>query len=121
MNRDNQIVTDNNMVYIKCEIRRPHMSVPCKECICLPICRHKDPYTLFNDCEILTIYEPDFSDYNNRSISHMTALYNVLQPSTWRYEINEYYQTTRPIIMRGTYKEYGFDPMINVDYSKNHI
>lgn len=123
MNRNNQIVDDNNITHISnaTEIRRPHISVPCKQCICLPICRHKDPNALYNDCDILSIYEPNFFNYNMRSTSLMTELFNVLQPSTWTYEVNEYYQTVKPIIIRKTYKEVGFEPILNVDDSENHI
>ena len=53
--------------------------VPCVDCICIPICRHKTYHNLYWQCAILKDYLQ-----NDPSI-HVSfkAVYKAIKPSTW--------------------------------------
>jgi len=59
---------------------------PCKDCICIPICRHKPFNTLFHDCINITGYEPKYRQPTNRNINSMNEIVNTLEPTLWSYK-----------------------------------
>ena len=55
--------------------------IPCKDCICLPVCRHKKYSNLFQECTILhrwRIMNYSVGDYIYRYI-----IFNTIRPSRW--------------------------------------
>lgn len=74
------------------------MICPCKNCICVPICRHKKFGLLF-DCELLRLYEPNSSDPYLRDVPSMFALQYTLKPTRWKYGYNnKSYSINFPIV-----------------------
>jgi len=54
-------------------------NVPCYNCICLPVCRHKKFHDLYFQCSILKIY---FSWLENDAYVY-TWVEDVLKPTLW--------------------------------------
>lgn len=59
------------------------MKIPCKDCISLAICRHKEYVSLFTNCALLQEYEPHFERLDIRSQTKLRALSNTLKPTSW--------------------------------------
>ena len=64
------------------------MKCPCKECISLAICRHKDYLVLFDQCSMVRTYISDHANYKKRSNFKVNRLCNVLKPTIWTYASN---------------------------------
>jgi len=61
------------------------MKCPCKECISLAICRHKDYLELFIECYIIRQYIPHHDNYVSRNSYRVKRLFKVLNPTLWKY------------------------------------
>jgi len=59
---------------------------PCEECICIPVCKHKSFYKLFQDCIYLRIYEPTYLIREQRGLRSIQAIHNILKSTAWTYE-----------------------------------
>lgn len=73
------------------------MQIPCKDCICVPICRHKDYLDLFIDCDILLVYEPKYGSCTKRNPSNIFRIQKTLKPTTW---IFKHSSSTYPMIFQ---------------------
>ena len=82
--------------------------VPCKDCICIPICRHKEFYQLLHDCAFLPLYDPKIPDPYTRSVLKLLLLQTVLRPTTWQFT-REYHASN---IVAGKYR---------VSSTNNHV
>jgi hypothetical protein len=60
-------------------------SPPCKDCLCVPICKHKGYTDLFEDCSLLLAYEPNYYSLSGREIDHMKQIEQILKPNLWSY------------------------------------
>jgi len=56
---------------------------PCIDCICIPICRHKQYMDLFNDCILLKKYEPAYNSLVCRDTQQMYQIEETLKPTKW--------------------------------------
>ena len=65
------------------------MICPCKNCICLPICKHKEYYILFTDCSLLREYILNPLIVVNKHKEHTSQLYKILNPTHWTFENGE--------------------------------
>ena len=59
--------------------------LPCKDCLCLPRCRHKDFRQLFKECDILYSYEPNSCNMCLRNQDRLFLLQKIMKPSTWAF------------------------------------
>jgi len=59
------------------------MSCPCKDCICVPICRHKKHYVLFDQCVLLKDYIQEFYEPEKRDPNKIFELRDILKPTLW--------------------------------------
>jgi hypothetical protein len=58
---------------------------PCKDCICVPKCRHKEFIKLFNDCLLLRIYEPNYPVIVEREKDRIYKIRDILKPTEWDF------------------------------------
>ena len=56
---------------------------PCKECICLPICRYKRYYQLFEDCKLVRDYDKKWCVVSVSDDPKHFIIYNILKPTLW--------------------------------------
>ena len=60
------------------------MNAPCKECLCVPICRHKRYKALLDECSIVYGYvffiEGKYNYYNERYWDRKELIRQALQP-----------------------------------------
>jgi hypothetical protein len=61
------------------------MITPCKDCICIPICRHKRIKHLFDDCSLVKEYEPDWSHKTSRNPYKLYKIQEMINPTKWIY------------------------------------
>lgn len=59
------------------------MNCPCKECICLAVCKHKMYIDLIKECLTVQHFLPDSCDASCRSDEKLKELYDTIQPSKW--------------------------------------
>jgi hypothetical protein len=69
------------------------MKTPCKDCLCVPFCRHKDYIDLISNCSILRNHLYKDQDPNNEIFyfgeekedytTLLEPLYNDLKPTKW--------------------------------------
>lgn len=71
---------------------------PCEECICVPICRHKDYRPLFGQCELLKAYEPEHVNFN-RSVERTMSIEKNLRPTKWIYRRGKRHLRSDPELM----------------------
>ena len=57
-----------------------NLKCPCKDCICIPVCRHKSYNVLFMDCELLNDYEPSYKSMYARDENRITIVLEILKP-----------------------------------------
>lgn len=68
---------------------------PCKDCLCVPICRQKQYYYLIEDCSILDEFlyldKARFIEGTSRMTTRkerfpesLNEIYETLNPTTWR-------------------------------------
>ena len=56
---------------------------PCENCICIPVCKHKSFYKLFQDCIYLRIYEPFYNIREQRDVTRLQAINDTLKSEEW--------------------------------------
>jgi hypothetical protein len=61
---------------------------PCHNCICVPVCRHKEYFYLIDDCELLLklLYRGAIIDTGYRTNAYPSVIgevYKELQPHHW--------------------------------------
>lgn len=61
------------------------MECPCKDCICIPICRHKKYLRMFGDCIDLRKYEPSYNMLDDLDYTKILAVQDILNPTVWGY------------------------------------
>ena len=59
------------------------MNIPCVECICLPICRHKRYHQLNDDCSKVKEYLVLPYDISPIRDARIVSLESFLKPSLW--------------------------------------
>lgn len=62
---------------------------PCKECVSIAICRHKEYLQLFDDCSIIKSFVPDHRHRHIRNSVKIKLLCNDLKPTKWKYRHTE--------------------------------
>ena len=62
------------------------MKCPCENCVCLPVCRHKEYSNLFIDCSLIREYIPDHNLVFMRSWDHIYHLEEIMKPTRWGFE-----------------------------------
>lgn len=62
------------------------MKIPCHDCLMLGLCRHKQYFNLFEQCSLLTDYQPKyFSPYKHERRSTVLELVELFKPTAWNY------------------------------------
>jgi len=56
---------------------------PCKECILIPICRHREYYDLFEHCILVVNYIPNHRQRHIRNMIRIRRVFNMINPSKW--------------------------------------
>jgi len=69
------------------------MKCPCKECLLIPVCRHKHYSKLLNDCYIIrnSLYIKANPTFNNRKSSYVNYVESVetcIKPKRWYLQID---------------------------------
>ncbi len=59
------------------------MKCPCKDCICVPMCKHKNYFNLLGECEIISAYCFLFEQHSD--INTTKEIFKVLNPTWWKY------------------------------------
>ena len=60
---------------------------PCKDCVCIPICRNKDYVDLFKDCYLVDEYTSSKSKYIVlRDQNKICNIQDILKPSAWLFK-----------------------------------
>ena len=64
---------------------------PCKNCICLPVCRHKQITKLFVDCGTIADYETSHIHIleTNGTRIYINKIQRALKPTKWMYSNEE--------------------------------
>ena len=63
------------------------MGLPCKECITLPICRHKDFSRLLTECRLIRAVNNKWRERNREGyFISILAIEEVLKPTAWTYK-----------------------------------
>lgn len=57
--------------------------VPCEDCICVPICKHKSYLDLFFQCSIAMFYSPI---NNPKRMQYLYAMSKTLNSTQWRID-----------------------------------
>ena len=69
------------------------MKIPCKECLCIPICRHKSYHLLVDGCEpaanYLSLSEDDIvnredGEITEEQLRRIQNVEDILTPTRWR-------------------------------------
>jgi hypothetical protein len=56
---------------------------PCEDCLCVPICRHKNYTSLFYDCSLIDDYTREKPFKAKMSSPRVKILEDILKPSKW--------------------------------------
>jgi hypothetical protein len=59
---------------------------PCKNCLCLPTCKHKTLIALMNDCSIIERYLFSTNVTSEEYWKRLRKLFDLLDPETWSLE-----------------------------------
>ena len=73
------------------------MECPCKNCICLPVCKYKKYYKLFTDCSLIEEYISDYNSALKRNKKHVYQLQKIMKPTRWSFINKEGW--TNPLIL----------------------
>ncbi len=66
------------------DIMNKEASVPCIDCICLPICRHKPFNDFYNACNIIrNAIIADIHSSTSAAYPYCYWIYKVIKPSKW--------------------------------------
>lgn len=62
--------------------------IPCINCVCVPICRHKSYHNLYQDCKLLADYLQETlrntsNDWDEENPTVFESLKEVLKPTGW--------------------------------------
>jgi len=68
------------------------MELPCKKCLCVPICRHKYYQDMFRECSLLS----EFAHQNKWTYlggpHHVRVeLYKIIKPTKWEVDNKGYF------------------------------
>jgi hypothetical protein len=90
---------------------------PCKDCICIPICRNKDYVDLFNDCYLLDKYTSSKSKYVVlRDEKKIYKIQDILKPNAWLFRKSG--KSGHPMVFKKTLNSSGQIEIKNYnDYS----
>lgn len=88
------------------------LECPCKNCICVPVCRNKGYVKVFIECGLIADYIPNFCNYDKRDQKRLEELRDTLTPNFWKIsrdpeEIKKVYNIKNEIIIKDI-KEKGF-------------
>ena len=63
------------------------MKIPCKDCILIPICRHKTFAMLMMECQLVKEYDDKHIQRsgNNYFVS-VREIQDILNPTQWKYK-----------------------------------
>jgi len=65
---------------------------PCRDCICIPICRHKRFSIITDECSLAMDYRNDYTDRDDEDyFISIVQMEKILKPILWRYKINKQY------------------------------
>jgi len=56
------------------------MKCPCENCLCVPICRHKQHYKLLEDCHLINKYVKT----SNNKDHVLEIIQKIIEPQLWR-------------------------------------
>lgn len=59
------------------------MIPPCENCVCFAICRLKYPGRLFDECELVNTYVPNWSTKQRSDLDRLYVLEDILKPTRW--------------------------------------
>lgn len=76
------------------------MTIPCEECICIAICKHKTYLNLFKDCSTLAEYIPAYDFAGKNRQPKIEQLVEVLKPSLWQFLYDRSHTTDYKIILQ---------------------
>ncbi len=65
-------------------INRKQITIPCIECICKAVCRHKSYTLLFSQCNLIRNSLSNDSIYKRKE--NITKIEQVLNPTVWSLE-----------------------------------
>ena len=80
------------------------ISLPCKNCLCLPRCRHKQFFRLFAECSILYRYVPNSDDVELRNEDRLFLLQKIMKPTIWEFGYIPNYPYQKHACLYLTYK-----------------
>ena len=88
--------------------------VPCYECICLPVCRHKNYTHMVEECFLLLelLYKDKTADYNRRKPTFQNDLLkiaNIINSTKWKTDTFPNGRVYIKEILSGTCKYPGSD------------
>lgn len=70
------------------------MKIPCKDCLLVPICRHKLYMRLFGECKLIGKYIPYFDFAGEERDGKVEELEKTINPTAWslghRLDISSY-------------------------------
>jgi len=58
------------------------MKCPCEDCLCVPVCRHKNYFALFLGCCLIDKYVKKPNDGTNHYTIKITQ--KILKPTLWK-------------------------------------
>lgn len=64
---------------------------PCKNCVCIPICRNKNINALFDDCSLIREYIVDYDNIFLRRTDRMNKMMKIVKPINWKNGEKELY------------------------------
>lgn len=67
------------------------MKCPCEDCLCIPICRNKMYFELFNDCSLIHKYIETYDNYR------LQTTQKILSPQWWSVSGNDNTITLRVV------------------------
>ena len=56
---------------------------PCGQCILIPICRHKEYYTIFEQCILISEYIPNHQHRHIRNMIRIRKVFKLFNPDKW--------------------------------------
>ena len=77
--------------HLQYNYERNPVTIPCKNCVTLAVCRHKEYLDLFLDCKLISQFVPSYRktrDYRHNE--KIAELYNTLQSTKWFLSIDGY-------------------------------
>ena len=92
---------------------------PCKECICLPVCKHKYIGVLFSECQLIEDYIPASSIYLAVNNERLYELEQVLNPEHWQLGeamAGEYIVQSKVTGTYNGYHEFGTEVLPNRNF-----